>query len=42
MDFNQNNLEFTENFLVGLAKLHCVCPEEHLQSNIFERRCWNL
>ena len=29
---------FTGKFLAGLSKLLSTCPEEHLQSNIFESK----
>ena len=33
---------FTGIFLAGLSKLLPTCPEDQLQSNISERRSWNL
>ena len=33
---------FTGIFLAGLSKLLSTCPEDQLQSNISERRSWNL
>ena len=26
--------------LAGLSKQHSICPEERLESNIFEKKCW--
>ena len=42
LNVDQDELELTGKILAGKSILNCVCPEEHLQSKVFERKCWKI
>ena len=40
--WQEERVFFSGIFLAGLSKLLSTCPEEQLQSNISEKKSWNL
>ena len=39
LNVDQEELEHTGKVLAWNSILNCMCPEEHLQSKVFERKC---